>query len=171
MENWLVRGLWRIIRMQKELFVKALENPEEELLLLTVDSNPRKRFISLSHPTNSKIVYYVNFNGGQLILGLNEKKILTSIELNIHKNNWTIINSYIAKVPSPTNKLLQFPQIEIRANINELPINVYTNETNSFVSITIDDSEEVNSSWIPISKQCYVGVKDNYLQGFWIILS
>jgi hypothetical protein len=77
----------------------------------------------------------------------------------------------LPKVFSPTIKLLQFPNIEVRANENELPVEVYTNETNSFVSIAIDNSEEVNSSWIPISKQCYVGVKDNYLQGFWIILN
>jgi hypothetical protein len=157
--------------MQKELFVETLENPELDSLLLNVDLDPRIRFLSLSHPTNSKIVYYVNFRGGLLILGLNERKILTSLELNIHKDHWIMTDWRLPKVFSPTIKLLQFPNIEVRANENELPVEVYTNETNSFVSIAIDNSEEVNSSWIPISKQCYVGVKDNYLQGFWVILN
>ncbi len=156
--------------MQKELFVKTLKNPEQDSLLLSVDSDPRIRFLLLSHPVNSKIVYYVNFRGGRLILGLNERKILTSLELNIHKDHWMMTDSLLPKMPSPTIKLLQFPNIETRANENELPVKVFTNETNSFVSITIDNSEEVNLSWIPISKQCFVGVRDDYLQGFWIVL-
>ena len=157
--------------MQKELVVKILEDSEQDFLVLSVDSNPRKRFLSLSHPTNSKIVYYVNFRGGHLILGLNERKILTSLELNIDKDHWRMTDARFSKIPSSSIKLLQFPNIETRANENEMPVKVFTDETNSFVSITIDDSEEVNLSWIPISKQCYVGVKDNYLQGFWIILN
>jgi hypothetical protein len=157
--------------MQNELFVKTLENPEQDFLLLSIDSNPRKRFLLLSHPTNSKVVYYVNFRGGHLILGLNERKILTSLELNIAKDHWMTIDSHFPKIPSSSIKLLQFPNVETRANENELPVKVFTDETNSFVSISIDDSGEVNPSWIPISKQCFVGVKDNYLQAFWIILS
>lgn len=157
--------------MQNELVVKTLENPEQDSLLLSIDSNPRKRFLSLSHPTNSKVVYYVNFRGGHLVLGMNERKILTSLELNIAKDHWMMIDPHSAKIPSSSIKLLQFPNIETRANENELPVKVFTDETNSFVLITIDNSEEVNSSWIPISKQCLVGVKDNYLQGFWIILN
>jgi hypothetical protein len=157
--------------MQKELFVKALENPEQDFLVLSVDSNPRKRFLLLSHPANSKIIYYISFRSGHLILGLNKRKILTSLELNIDKDHWRMTDARFSKIPSPSIKLLQFPNLETRANENEMPVKVFTDETNSFVSITIDDSEEVDLNWIPISKQCYVGVKDNYLQGFWIILN
>lgn len=157
--------------MQNELVVKTLENPEQDSLLLTIDSNPRKRFLSLSHPMNSKIVYYVNFRGGHLILGLNERKILTSLELNIDKDHWMMTGSKLPTMSLTDFKLLQFPDIKTRANENELPVNVFTDEINSFVLITIGDSVEANSGWIPVSNQCLVGVKDNYLQGFWIILN
>lgn len=156
--------------MYKELFITTIESSEAENLLLDVDIKPRKRYLLLSHPVDSKIVYYINFNGGHLLLGLNEGKILTSLELNINQDHWKIIDSYTFTPVSSKINVLQFPKIDVRANENELPIDVFTNKSVTFVFIKIGDSDEENSTWQQISNQCIVVFKDNYLQGFLINL-
>jgi hypothetical protein len=73
--------------------------------------------------------------------------------------------------PLPTDiKLLQFVAIKTRANVNELPVDVLTDEADSFVIITIGRYAEDITSWISVADKCFAGIKDNYLRHFWISL-
>ena len=79
--------------MIKELYVKVGKEYEENQLDLDVD-NPRGRYLSLRHPTNSKIASAININGGHLLISVNASSIFNTLELNIHKkigNIWTVI--------------------------------------------------------------------------------
>jgi hypothetical protein len=154
--------------MNRNLIVQICENVEKSSLVLSADDNLRGRYVLLSHPTNSKITYSININGGHLLLGLNELQMLNSVELNIYKENWNLVNLDSYKPVGIGVGCAKFPNVDQRINELDVPLRVLTNQTYSAIFIQINAHKKSYSRWIAISGQSFVAVSDNYLMGFWI---
>ena len=157
--------------MINELNVKICPDFEENHLILSVDENLRERYLYLGHPTNSIITYSINFNGGLLLLGLNNYHILNSLELNIYRKQWKSIDLNPLKPSSTINGCIDFVNIITRHNEFDITPNVYTDEIESAALIEIETCKESDWYWVTISDNCFVKIYDNHVIGFWINLS
>jgi len=156
--------------MNEKLSINIYEGSEENLLILSTDKNSKGRFLLLSHPINSKIIYSINLNGGHLLLGLNADHILTSIELNIHREDWKNSGQNLLKPLPNAVGFLEFPNINERLNELDIPLDVYADKTFSVISIQFDEHKEIDASWVAISNNCIAKILNNNLVGFWISL-
>lgn len=155
--------------MIKELNVTVSDGFEENRLILSVDKNPRRRYLVLSHPVNSKIIYDINFSGGLLLLGFNKERILNNLEFNIYREHWTSIDlNAIKPTDSGCLKLLNLNKVHYEFDV---PIKTYTDKMQSAVVIEIGIHTDSDISWVAISDNCFVKILNNSLVGFWIDLS
>jgi hypothetical protein len=140
-------------------------------LILSVDKNPRGRYLVLSHPTNSKIIYDINFTGGLLLLGLNNDYILNNLELNIYREYWKRLDAKFLKPQQINKRSVKFLNINASHYEFDIPLSVYTDNTQSAVFVEIETYAESDSHWVAISENCFMRILNNQLIGFWINLS
>jgi len=158
--------------MIKELYAEQSGDYEANSLIPFPGRESREQLLLFVNPTDSKIIYSMNVRGGLFLLGLNNLKRITSLELGIYRKNWTILNGDLSR-PQPTiNGCLEFVNIDSRINeFDELLLRTYTDKSQSAVKIEIGGDDRTNSLWVAISKYCLAELVENYLVGFWIDIS
>jgi hypothetical protein len=125
-------------------------------------------YLYIADPVNSKIAYSINFDGGSLLLGLNQDHALSSLELNISRKWWKLSDLYSLK-PNPTVKgLIEFREVNTKHNEFDITPNIYTNDRHSVVFIEINGTEDSLFYWATISDNLSAKISNNYLTGFWI---
>lgn len=156
----------------KELQILINSTVESNQLLLSWHPEIEDHLLFLSNPINRRIVHSINFNGGELILGLDNNSELNSLELNRSKRHWRILDDK-PNTPNPIRVgSIEFININSPLNELELSLIVQTDKSHSFAKIEIGISNNNSSSfWVAISDQCFAEITDNCLKGFWIELT
>jgi hypothetical protein len=151
-----------------ELYVRILDDTKPYQLLLANDTEVKNHLIFLKNPVESRIVYSININGGELILGLDGSRRINSLELNRSKKDWQIINEKPLSQPITNKGCIEFVNINSRHNELDLQIVVQTDKLYSGVKIDIGIEKVLNPLWVAISEQCFAEIAGDYLKGFWI---
>jgi hypothetical protein len=153
----------------KELHVKILRRVRSDQLLHSYDPETENHLVFLRTSGNSKIAYSINFNSGELILGLNANRRINSLELNLSKKNWTPVEGKFLRPNTTVEGSVEFTNINSRHTELILPpLIVQTDRLFSAVKIDMGINKTSNPIWVHISHQCFLKITDNCLSGFWI---
>lgn len=155
--------------MIKEFYAEQSGEYEANSLIPFPGREIRELLLLFVNPTDSKIIYSINVRGGLFLLGLNNLKRITSLELGIYRKQWIILGDNMLRPESAVKGCIEFVNLDSRLNeFDELSLRVYTDKEQSAVKIEIGDHDRTNSSWIAISRCCLAKLVKNYLVGFWI---
>lgn len=154
----------------KVLHVKIVGESKSNQLLVSHDPEIENYLVFLRNPLDSKIIYSVNFNGGELLLGLDGNRRINRLELNYSRRDWIIVKDRNLKPDVSIQGCLEFININSRNNEIDIPLVIQTDDLYSGVKIDIGIDENPNSFWIALSDQCFTKIADNHVNGFWISL-
>lgn len=157
--------------MIKELYVKTCSEYDEKGLVPFPDRQAREKILIFESRNAEKFAYNINIYGGLLLIDLNDRYRIASIELGVYRKNWKLLNKLLR--PQPTiNGCIEFINIDSKSNeFDDLSLVVYTDQQQSAAKIEIGVQQRSSSIWVALSKYCFAKIRDDYLVGFWLDIS
>ncbi len=133
---------------------------------------PKGRYLYLSHPFDTKMVYGLNIGAGSLILATNASRELISLELGIPRRFWKLAAPELQRPQPAIQGTLALPNFNARRQeYDDVEPAVYSDHSLSFVNILVDATYELGPLWAKICDKCFINVSDGYLVAFWIDLN
>ena len=137
-------------------------------LLYKYDAQTDQFLIYVKSAIRKQRMARVNVSGGRMLLGVDNERIIESIEFIIRKRAWKV-------APLDEFPISQFPAdlLLVQETINqrtfEIPVKVTTDERYSYMNVIIGEREQ-GGIWVELSNQCLALVIENRLKGVFIKL-
>ncbi len=154
----------------EKLLVKPIELTDENKIVLYPAKGAEDLIVYVKRPGFERMSYYVNIAGGQVIIGLDNNRILKDIEFNFPRNKWKEEREIVIPTKyTPAN--LQFINVVQRSNELDLPVLALTDQLKPVVEFYWGDRKPDSPVlWYALSNQCFALISDNLFKGLLVKL-
>lgn len=136
-------------------------------LLYHHDAEVDEHLLWLKTPASRPWSYKVEIDS-QILFGLDAERMLVSLEILLGRHLWRVVPLEALPVAVQPARL-EFSRATLRQRYFEMPVEITTNESRSYLWIQIGLSEQ-SAIWVALSNQCLALIAGDRLKGFFVAL-